>query len=229
VTDPKGTVLVVTAHPDDSEFGAAGTVAKWVAQGREVIYVICTNGDKGSSDPEMTSERLARIREQEQREAAATLGVKEVVFLGYPDGGLEDTPKFRGEIVRCIRKYRPHTVVTSDTYRRYMWHRDHRVTGRVVLDAIFPYARDHLSYPEHKAQGLDPHKVREVYLSGSEEPNTFIDISETFDKKIAALGCHKSQISIEGLEQRIRGRAESLGKANGVALAEAFYKIVIPY
>ncbi len=232
MTSPKARVVVITPHPDDSEFGAAGTIARWVAEGREVFYVICTNGDKGSDDPEMTSERLAAIRKQEQEEAAAILGVKEVVFLGYPDGGLEDTPEFRGRIVRCIREFRPETVLTPDPYRRYIWHRDHRVTGRVALDAVFPYARDRLSYPEHEAEGLKPHKVREVYLWGSEEADTFIDISQTFDRKIAALRCHRSQISerfSRTIEQRMRERAAALGKENGMPLAEAFHKVVIPY
>jgi len=232
VTSPESRVVVFTPHPDDSEFGAAGTIARWVAEGREVFYVICTNGDKGSADPEMTSERLAAIREQEEREAAAVLGVKEVVFLRYPDGGLEDTLEFRGRIVRCIREFRPEVVLTSDPYRRYIWHRDHRVTGRVVLDAVFPYARDRLSYPEHEAEGLKPHKVKEVYLWGSEDPDTFIDISQTFDTKIAALRCHRSQISeqfSQTMEQRMRERAAALGKESGMPLAEAFHKVVIPY
>jgi LmbE family N-acetylglucosaminyl deacetylase len=232
VTGSKGRVVVFTPHPDDSEFGAAGTIARWVAEGREVFYVICTNGDKGSADPEMTSERLAAIREQEQREAAAILGVKGVVFLRYPDGGLEDTPEFRGRVVRCIREFRPETVLTSNPYRKYIWHRDHRITGKVVLDAVFPYARDRLSYPEHQAEGLKPHKVKEVYLWASEDADTFIDISQTFDKKIAALRCHRSQISEQfpkTMEQRMRERAAALGKEKGIALAEAFHKVVIPY
>jgi LmbE family N-acetylglucosaminyl deacetylase len=231
VTSPKNNrVLIITAHPDDSEFGAAGTTAKWVSQGKEVYYLICTNGDKGSNDPEMTSERLAQIREQEQREAAAILGVKEVAFLRHPDGSLEDTSEFRGEVVRYIRKFRPYSVITHDIYRRYLWHRDHRITGRVVMDAVFPYARDRLSYPEHEAEGLKPHKVREVYFWASEEPNTFIDISDTFDKKVAALRCHRSQISDafeNGLEERLRQRAMEAGKEKGMLMAESFYKYEI--
>jgi LmbE family N-acetylglucosaminyl deacetylase len=224
--------MVITAHPDDSEFSAAGTIAKWVAEGKEVVYVICTNGDKGSDDPNMTSERLAKIREKEQRAAAAVLGVKEVVFLGYPDGGLEDTPELRGAIVRQIRKFKPYTVVTSDPHRRYIWHRDHRIVGRVVADAVFPYARDRLSYPDHQSEGLQPHKVREVYFSAAEEPDTFVDISETFHKKIEALKCHKSQLEkrfLVDLEARLRERAANLGKERNIHLAEAFYRVEIPY
>ena len=230
--EDKKVVMVVTAHPDDSEFAAAGTMVKWVREGWEVIYVVCTNGDKGSSDPDMTSERLAKIREQEQREAAKVLGISEVVFLGHPDGGLEDTPAFRGELVRLIRKYRPDIVMTHDPYRRYMGHHDHRITGIVTLDAIFPYARDHLSYPEHKAEGLKPHKVREVYLLGSEEPDTFVDISETFAVKMKAVSCHVSQVGehSDDWENWVKQRAEratAVGQSHGIPLAEAFRRIEI--
>jgi LmbE family N-acetylglucosaminyl deacetylase len=224
-------VMVVMPHPDDAEFGAAGTVASWGKDGKEVTYVVCTNGDKGSSDPDMTSERLAEIRRKEQADAANVLGVKDIVFLDYPDGWLEDTPEFRGKLVRLIRKYCPDIVMTTDPYRKYMWHRDHRITGIVTLDAIFPYSRDRLSYPEHIAEGLKPHHVREIYLWGSEDPNIYIDITETFDTKIAALTCHTSQVGsrIEGLKQRIRERSENTGKSQGFSLAESFHRIVIPY
>jgi len=228
MAESDNTVLVITAHPDDAEIGAGGTVAKWVGEGREVIYAVCTNGDKGSSDPDMTSERLAQIRRQEQIEAAKTPGVKEVVFLGHPDGSLEDTPEFRGELVRLLRKYRPHTVMTTDPYRKYIWHRDHRITGRVALDAIFPYARDRLSYPELLEEGLMPHKVREVYLWAAEEPNIYVDITGTLATKLAALRCHISQVGSdpEDLEQRMRSRASVLGESQGI-LAEAFHRIEI--
>lgn len=224
-------VMVITPHPDDAEFGVAGTAASWIKQGREVIYIVCTDGDKGSSDPDMTSESIAQIRRQEQMEAAKVLGVSEVIFLGYPDGGLEDTPIFRGELVRLIRKYRPDVVVTADPYRKYLWHRDHRITGTVTLDAIFPYARDRLSYPEHIAEGLEPHKVKEVYLWASEEPNIYIDISDTFDIKMTALGCHVSQVGhyMEFLKQRMEERAARMGEDEGIPLAEAFHRIEITF
>jgi len=227
----ENTVLVITPHPDDAEFGAAGTVARWAAEGRPVYYVVCTNGDKGSNDPAMTSEQLAVIRRQEQLAAAAVLGVKEVHFLGYPDGALEDTPEFRGRLVYYIRKYRPFTVVTADPYRRYLWHRDHRITGRAVLDAVFPYARDHLSYPEHIAQGLRPHKVKEVYLWAAEEPNHYVDISDVFELKLKAALCHRSQLTghQRRLEEWLRERAITLGRAAGYPLAEAFYRLEIPF
>ena len=160
-------VLVVTPHPDDAEGGVGGTIASWAAQGRKVVLVVCTNGDKGTSDRSVTSEELAAIREKEQRDAAEVLGIAEVVFLGFPDQGLEDGPEFRERIVREIRRHRPETVVTSDPNHKYIRHRDHAITGRVTLDAVFPYARDHLAYPEHLREGLEPHKVAEVYLWGS--------------------------------------------------------------
>jgi len=224
-------VMAIMPHPDDAEFGAAGTIARWVKEGKEATYVVCTNGDKGSSDPDMTSERLAIIRRREQTEAARVLGVKEVVFLDYPDGWLEDTPDFRGKLVRLIRKYQPDIVMTTDPYRKYMWHRDHRITGVVALDAIFPYARDRLSYPEHIAEGLPTHHVREIYLWGAEDPDTYVDVTNTFELKIAALTCHTSQIGarIETLRERIRERCEKVGQSHGCSLAETFRRIVIPY
>ena len=135
-------VLVISPHPDDAEFGAGGTIAKWTREGKRVVYVVCTSGEKGTDDINIKPEELAKIREKEQLEAAKLLGVSEVIFLRYPDQGLEETPEFRKIIVTLIRKYRPKIVVTSDPYRRYIWHRDHRIVGRVVLDAVFPYARD---------------------------------------------------------------------------------------
>jgi len=223
--------MVVTPHPDDAESGAGGTVASWVRQGREVVYAVCTNGDKGSSDPDMTSERLVQLREQEQREAAQILGVSDVIFLGYPDGGLEDTPAFRRELVRLIRKHRPDVVMTSDPLRRYLWHRDHRITGLVTLDASFTYAQYHLFYPELAAEGVMPHRVREVYLWGSEEPDTFVDITETFSLKLAALMCHDSQVGqyAELVGQRMKERASMLGQSQGIPLAEGFRRVNIVY
>jgi LmbE family N-acetylglucosaminyl deacetylase len=221
---------VVTPHPDDAEYGVAGSAARWAREGKDVIYVVCTNGDKGTSDTNMNSEELARIREQEQLAATKLLGVREVIFLRYPDQTLEDTPGFRKDLVRLIRMYRPETVVTVDPYRRYIWHRDHRITGQVTLDAIFPYARDLLSYPDLLEQGLQPHKVKEVLLWGSEDANYRSNITDTFDIKIAALRCHKSQISDNpstGLEERMRERHKMLAEGEDYELAEAFHRIEI--
>ena len=226
----KAQVMVVTPHPDDAEFGVAGTVARWTGEGKDVIYVVCTNGDKGTSDTNMKPDELTRIREQEQLAAAKLLGVREVIFLRYPDQALEDTPEFRKEIVRLIRMYRPEIVVTVAPSRRYIWHRDHRITSRVTLDAVFPYARDFLAYPDLLEQGLHPHKVKEVLLWDAEEPNYRSNITDTFDIKIAALRCHKSQVGDNlstGLEERLRERHKMLAQGEDYELAEAFHRVEI--
>jgi LmbE family N-acetylglucosaminyl deacetylase len=224
-------VMVITPHPDDAEFGVAGTVARWVREGKDVIYVVCANGDKGTSDINMKPEELAKIREQEQLAAARLLGVREVIFLRHPDQSLEDTPEFRKEIVRLIRMYRPETVVTADPYRRYIWHRDHRITGQVTLDAIFPYARDHLAYPDLLEEGLQPHRVREVLLwAPQEDINYRSDITDTFNIKLAALRCHKSQVGDNlspDLENWLRQRAKEMAEGEDFELAEAFHRVEI--
>jgi len=223
--------MVVTPHPDDAEFGVAGTVAKWVAEKKSVVYVVCTNGDKGTSDINMKPEELARIREQEQLAAAKLLGVGDVIFLRYPDQALEDTPEFRKQIVRLIRMYQPETVATVDPYQRYFWwHRDHRITGRVTLDAIFPYARDFYSYPDLLKEGLQPHRVSEVLLWSPEESNYRSDITSTFDIKIAALSCHKSQLGNNlppEWEERLRQWHKMMAEGENFELAEAFHRVEI--
>jgi LmbE family N-acetylglucosaminyl deacetylase len=222
-------VLVVTPHPDDAENGAGGAIVRWAQQGRKVVLIVCTQGDKGTSDRMLKPEELIKIREQEQRRAVDVMGVAEVIFLGFPDQGLEDCSAFRERIVREIRRRQPGTVLTMDPYRRYIRHRDHAMCGRVTMDAIFPYARDHLSYPEHLAAGLEPHNVRELYLWGTEEPDAFIDISDTFAIKMDALYCHASQMKRprEEREAQARERYRDYGKRIGVALAEPFKRIEI--
>jgi LmbE family N-acetylglucosaminyl deacetylase len=226
-------VMVITPHPDDAEFGVAGTVTRWVKERREVVYVVCTNGNKGTSDFNVKPEELAKIREQEQKNAAKVLGVREVIFLRHEDQGLEDTPEFRKEIVRLIRIYRPETVVTADPYRRYVWHRDHRITGQVVLDAVFPFARDLYSYPDFLAEGLQPHKVGEVLLWASlEDINYRSDITDTFDFKMAALRCHKSQVGshpFPNMENWLKQRAKDMAAGENFELAEAFHRVEITW
>lgn len=224
-------VMVVTAHPDDAEFGVAGTVARWTGEGKRVVYVVCTNGDKGTTDRSLSAERLAEIREQEQLAAAKVLGVREVVFLRHPDQSLEDTPAFRKEIVRLIRIYRPSTLVTSDPYRRYLWHRDHRITGQVVLDAAFPLARDHLAYPDLLAEGLEPHKVQEILFWATEDIDYRSDITKTFDLKVAALRCHESQVrefANPHVEAWLRERCMKMAEGEDFELAEAFHRVELP-
>jgi LmbE family N-acetylglucosaminyl deacetylase len=223
-------VMVVTPHPDDAEFGVAGTVAHWTKKGKEVVYVVCTNGNKGTDDINMNPEALSEIRRGEQRAAAKLLGVKEVIFLNHPDQGLEDTNEFRKEIVRLIRIYRPETVVTADPYRRYVWHRDHRITGQVTLDAVFPYARDHFSYPDLIKEGIMPHKVKEMMFWATEDVNYRSDITETFEIKLAALRCHKSQVGKippGELERRLRERHRLLAEGEDFDLAEGFHRVVV--
>jgi len=208
--EPPRRVMVIMAHPDDPEFACAGTVARWAAQGTEVIYVLITSGDKGSDDPDMTREALMALREQEERAAARLLGVKEVVFLRYPDGELAPTLDLRRDLVREIRRYRPDAVVVPDPTRRfwdsgYINHSDHRVAGEVALDAIYPAAGNRRFFPELLAEGFLPHAVREVYVADSTEPNLTVDISATLDLKIAALKEHRSQLDPAQVDKWFRG------------------------
>ncbi|MEW5784475.1 MAG: PIG-L deacetylase family protein [Bacillota bacterium] len=222
-----GLVMVVAPHPDDAEFGVAGSVARWVREGKEAVYVVCTSGEKGTSDPLVNPADLAKVREREQSAAAALLGVREVIFLRHADQTLEDTADFRKEIVRWIRTFRPAVVATTDPYRRYIWHRDHRITGQVVLDAVFPYARDHLAYPELLKEGLQPHKVKEVLFWGTEDPNYWVDITATFDIKLQALHCHASQVGghqFATVEEWVRERARVAAQEQPYALGEAFHR-----
>jgi LmbE family N-acetylglucosaminyl deacetylase len=224
-------VLVLSAHPDDAEFGAAGTVARWTDEGQKIVYVICTNGDKGTSDRALAPDQLSKIRKKEQKAAAEVLGVQEVVFMGYPDQGLEDTPELREQIVRLIRTFRPRVLVTSDPYRQYLWHRDHRIIGQVAMDAVFPYARDHLAYPDMLGQGLEPHKVEEILFWGAEDINYRSDITATFDRKIEALRCHATQIrefKTTDPVNWLRERCREMAQGEAFELAEGFHRVELP-
>jgi LmbE family N-acetylglucosaminyl deacetylase len=224
-------VLVIAAHPDDPEFLAGGTVGRFVQEGREVRYVIVTNGNKGSGDRRVTSEQLVPIREAEQRRAAQVLGVAGVEFLGHEDGELEDTRDLRWEITREIRRWRPDLIITLNPQRAYnafpFWHRDHRITGRVVLDCVYPLARDHLAFPDLLPE-YEPHKAREVYMVQWEQPHLIIDITDTMELKLEASRCHASQMTdFKVFEERMRDRTATLGKDNGYAYAEGFDHIVV--
>ncbi len=219
--------LVVTPHPDDAEIGCAGTVGKWAKEGVEVYYVLCTDGGKGSSDPNADPQAIAAVREQEQREAAALLGVKDVVVLGYPDGDLEDSYEFRKDIVRAIRRFQPDVVLCPDPYRRnFYWHRDHRITGQVSIDASFPYARDRLHFLElWESEGLEPFKTGMCLLWGAEEHNAFVDITDSMAAKIQALMCHRSQVSDRpdlDVGKLLRDNARATGETPGYQYAEGF-------
>lgn len=190
--------LVIAAHPDDADFGAAGTAALLARAGWHVRYVVATDGSKGSDDPAYTPERLVAAREQEQRDAAAILGVRDVRFLGFTDGELTYSRELLGAITREIRDFKPFAVYTHDPEPviirdSFVNHSDHRITGLATVDAVYPTARDRLNFPEQIAEGLEPHKVREIYLWGANEPNFRADITEVVETKIAALLAHTSQ------------------------------------
>ncbi len=205
-------VLAVFAHPDDPEFFCGATLARWAAEGAEVTFVLATSGDKGSGDLEMSHERLAEIREEEERNAAKALGVKDVIFLRYPDGELEPNLQLRRDVTRMIRMKKPDVVVTCDPSRvygqEYINHPDHRAIGTAVIDAVYPTARDHLNFIElSRDEGLEPHKAKYVYLAGPKEVTTRVDVTDYLETKITALYEHKSQISdMEGMAKRIRER-----------------------
>ena len=222
--------LVIVAHPDDPEFLSGGTVAQWTQQDAELAYVIATDGSKGSADRSLSPERLSALRRDEQERAAEVLGVREVVFLDFVDGEVLPDLALRYALAREIRRWRPDTVVTFDPariyYDVYVNHPDHRYVGEAALYAVFPTARDHLNAPHLLAEGLEPHKVDEVLLAGSEHPDTWIDIGPTIDRKIEALGRHASQISDQNkLGGRVRQRAADVACGHGMEYAEAFKRI----
>lgn len=192
------TALVIGAHPDDGDFGCAGHVAQLAAKGWAVYFLVCTNGAKGTEDRSMTRERLIALRREEQREACRRMGVQGVYFLDHEDGELVYDRGLLEELVRHIRLLKPHTLLTHDPTDiiirdSFINHPDHRATGTAALDAVYPTARDHLNFPEHEAEGLQPHKVREVLLWNSNHPNFDVDITRQVDLKIHALSAHVTQ------------------------------------
>jgi LmbE family N-acetylglucosaminyl deacetylase len=227
-SDVPESAMVIVAHPDDAEFTMAGTIAAWTRAGCRVIYVICTDGNAGSHEPGMTREKLAEIRRSEQRAACDTLGVSEVVFLGYDDGLLQPTLSLRRDLVGVIRRYRPDVVLTSDPSRllsgdRYINHPDHRAAGQAALDAVAPASAMPLLWPETGA----PHRVRQVYIYGNDQPNVWVDITETIDRKIDALKQHASQMGDWDPTDRIKGWNAEVGQEKGFAYAESFRVVTL--
>jgi LmbE family N-acetylglucosaminyl deacetylase len=207
-------VMGVFAHPDDAEFFAGATFARWATDGAEITFVLATSGDKGSSDPEMTSGKLAEIREEETKKAAAALGVKELVFLRYKDGELFPTLELRRDITRMIRLKKPDIIVTLDPTRfwyetRGINHPDHRAIGAATLESVFPTARDRLNFIElERDEGLEPHKCLTVYIAGAEVPTVKVDVTGSIETQVKALLEHKSQIGEpEKLYDRIYERS----------------------
>jgi LmbE family N-acetylglucosaminyl deacetylase len=210
--DSRSIVLVVLAHPDDPEFFCGGTVARWVAEGREVVYCLLTRGDKGTDEQGVDPEAIAQRREAEERAAAAVLGVRDLVFLGYPDGYLVADLGLRKDVVRVIRRVKPAILITCDPSNyfpnaRYINHPDHRAAGQAALEAVFPAARSAMFFPELvDEEGLAPHRVSQVYVAGSQDPNTVVDVTAFLEHKLNALREHKSQIQdMQSLEKRLRG------------------------
>jgi LmbE family N-acetylglucosaminyl deacetylase len=224
-------VLVIVAHPDDVDFGAAGTVARWTDAGIEVIYCIVTDGDAGGSDPSITRAEMATLRRYEQTEAADRVGVHDLRFLGYPDGRVEPTIGLRHDLARVIRQVRPDRVVCPSPERDYVRpgisHPDHRAVGSAALDAVYPDARNPFAFPGLIAdEGLDAWTVREVWINGPGAANYYVDVTETFPRKIAALQAHVSQVGgrdnlADLLRQRLAKAAEQGGLPDG-HLAEVF-------
>jgi LmbE family N-acetylglucosaminyl deacetylase len=227
-TAPKR-VAVMMAHPDDPDFSCAGTCAKWAAEGHHITYVLITNGDKGSDDRTISSEQLVEIREAEQREAARILGVQDCVFMRQPDGMLVPNLELRRELVRVIRRLKPDVIICGDPTTwfvgsEYINHPDHRAGAQAVLEAVFPAARNHRVFPELLEEGLEPHRVEEIYVSGSPTSDVFIDITPYMDLKIQALRAHVSQMGDWDPDGPIREwNAEDGKKANPpVQYAEDF-------
>ena len=226
--------LVVVAHPDDADFGSAGTVATWVRAGIEVAYCLVTDGDAGGFDPDVPREHIPHIRRDEQRRAAATLGVTEVAFLGYPDGRVYVSHELRRDITRQIRRVRPQRVVTQSperNFRRiYASHPDHLAAGEAALCAVYPDARNAFAHPDLLTEeGLEPWTVAEVLLMSDEKSDVFIDVTDVYDLKVAALRCHESQlVNIADLDGLLRGWLSSQAFAGGMRtgrLAEAFRRV----
>jgi len=223
-------VLVVMAHPDDCDFGAGGTIAQWTSQGIEVSYCIITNGDQGGEESGIPVEEMAKVRQQEQRDAGRALGVTEITYLNYRDGWLMPSIELRKEIVKAIRIAKPDRMVVQSPERNweriYSSHPDHLAAGETAIQAVYPDARNPFAFPELKAARLEPWRVREVWITGSPTPNHFVDITETFSKKMAALHAHVSQTAHnKELENMVRSWGERNAEANGLAqgrVAEIF-------
>ncbi|MHB8328077.1 MAG: PIG-L deacetylase family protein [Acidimicrobiales bacterium] len=229
-------VLVVTAHPDDVDFGVAGSVAAWVKAGVEVVYCIVTDGDAGGSDRSMARADMARIRRDEQRAAASEVGVSDVVFLGYPDGRVTASMELRRDISRQIRRVRPQRLLCQSPER--LWNRlgashpDHLAAGEAAVCAAYPDAGNPFAHPELLEEGFEPFAVSELWVMASPGTDRVVDVTDTFERKIAALRCHRSQVGdAEGLEERIRAWLTEGARAAGLAegrLAESFRVVVLP-
>ncbi len=227
--------LGIGAHPDDLDFSASASIARLASEGVEVYYLIITDGSKGSADISINPSDLVQIRQDEQRAACKILGVKDVFFLGYPDGMLEVTMDLKRDLVRHIRRLKPDVVFAMDPSmiydadRGFINHPDHRAGGQAVLDAVFPLARDHLSFPEiYTEERLEPHKVKTLLLTNFGKQNFYIDVSDSFPQKLESLSAHVSQMpDIVATHAIVTDMAQKAGSAAGVDYAEGFVRIDI--
>jgi LmbE family N-acetylglucosaminyl deacetylase len=223
--DGPQTLMAIMAHPDDIDFGSSGSIAKWCSEGWTVYYVLTTSGDKGTHEPGLTGQELAAIREEEQRQAARVLGVKEVFFLGYEDGFVGTDREIRERLVKLFRVYKPNVVLTWDGFRPSFNHNDHRNTGIAVRDALFPAVRDRLYFPEHAAEGLGEWRCNEILLVGSQEPNYFVDVSGFIEKKADAILAHASQVQSHDRDALIKQMRERGKRPGGRGLVESFRRV----
>lgn len=228
-------VLVVAAHPDDIDFGAAGTVAAFTRAGLDVAYCVATDGDAGGDDRAVSRADMAQLRRQEQRAAADVVGVRDVTFLGYPDGRVAPTIEVRRDLSRVIRRFRPQRVLAPSPER--WWeripasHPDHLAVGEAATCAVYPDARNPFAHPELLAEGLEPHVVDELWLMASPRASVVVDITATFERKLQALRCHETQVAdAEGLDARLRRWAGEVAIEGGLpagALGESFQRVAI--
>ena len=218
-------ILVIMAHPDDAEFICGGTVARLAAEGCHITYVLVTSGNRGSHAPGMTMERLGEIREEEQRRAADVLGVRDVTFLGHNDGEVEVTMALRSELVYAIRHAQPDVLFTFDPWRPYEIHPDHRNVGTCALDALAA-ARMPMYYPEQLTGDMTQHRLKQVYLFSTHQPNHWVDVSDYMQKKLEALHCHTSQVS-DSVDEIVRQRASIIGVEHGYKYGESFHHLAL--
>ncbi len=226
-------ILVIVAHPDDPEFFCGGTIAKWTSEGHDVRYVILTGGEKGTDRDDMTTARLVMLRCDEQRAAAAVLGVRDVTFLTHIDGEMANTLDTRRDITREIRRAKPNIIITTDPLTLHYGavrvnHNDHRIAGMAVCDAVFPASANRMYFPELLAEGFVPHAPREIYFAGAAEPDTLVDVSPFIEQKVAAILQHVTQVKEpDALGARIRQGALRMRPDGSFYFAEAFRRVLM--
>ncbi|MDP9381291.1 MAG: PIG-L family deacetylase [Chloroflexota bacterium] len=230
-------LLAIVAHPDDAEFSAGGTIARWISEGGEASYLICTDGAAGGGDPTHTPEWLRATREREQREAAEFLGVSHVAFLRHRDGELVATLELRRQIARQVRMLKPDVAIVPNPVRHWHWgatslrifHPDHIAVGEAALAALYPGVGNAWTFMELLDEGLEPHTVPEIWVVSPSEPDYAVDISGSFQKKIAAIRKHRSQVGDRPIEERLAERARQAGEQFGLGCAEVFLRLTIDW